>query len=233
MNTTQIPYGTHCWNPVWGCTPISAGCDHCYSQAFLRRFRKPQEVTINEEALVNPRFPREPARILVGFQTDLWHKAMPDHALYMIMAHARAHPDHRFVFLTKRATRFMNWSHDALYRIPDNCWFGVTVEDAENLWRVDFLILASVPHRWLSVEPMLESLSALNARELEWVVVGKETGSETRPYERQWVQDIVDTCGCAGIPVYVKPGTHTQDGREYRQYPSGLILPQEASDERV
>lgn len=89
-----------------------------------------------------------------------------------------------------------------------NVWLGVSVENAEYLWRVD--VLADVPQtfpvRFLSLEPLLGPLPTLKSvlGGIQWVIVGGESGGEARSMDVQWVRDIVRQCRQAKVMCFVK-----------------------------
>ncbi len=37
MQKTKIPWCTHTWNPVVGCTKIATGCKNCYAEKMAHR----------------------------------------------------------------------------------------------------------------------------------------------------------------------------------------------------
>src|ERR1700758_1723208 len=84
-NTTTIEWTDATWNPVTGCTKISAGCDHCYAERFSERFRGTPDhpfetgfdLTLRPKRLELPMFWRKPRMIFVNSMSDLFHKNIP------------------------------------------------------------------------------------------------------------------------------------------------------------
>jgi protein gp37 len=103
-------------------------------------------------------------------------------------------------------TRYNLWTnHIVLMTIPlPNVWLGVSVEDRPRKSRIDSLRKTPSVVRFLSLEPLLEDLGALDLREIDWVIIGGESGPKARPCNVEWVFEIVRKCKREGIPVFVK-----------------------------
>ena len=93
-------------------------------------------------------------------------------------------PSH-FQILTKRSAR-LRWSR--------NIWIGVTVEDRQATHRVGDLLDVPASTRFLSSEPLLESLGELSLDGIGWVIVGGESGPGARPMREEWVEEILAQC---------------------------------------
>lgn len=160
-------------NVVTGCTPVSAGCQHCYARAIYRRFGRDFDTVQwhpdKLERLANwkPRGsfkrPGDRAMVFVCDTGDLFHKAVPDLMIFDdldIMAIERADID--WQVLTKRPERLNTAVRSWLLRVhrsevPPNVWLGVTVENqAAADERIPLLLQVPAAVRWVSVEPCLE-----------------------------------------------------------------------------
>jgi protein gp37 len=161
MGDTTIPWATKSWNPVVGCTPVSAGCDHCFAKRIYERFhpgRSFAEVHTIEARLEETPHWRKPQRVFVDSMSDLFHPDVPDEFIdrvFDIICRERKW-GHTFIILTKRAQRMMNYILGARERlakivgswllidtipgqgVPDfhpwplpNVWLGVTAENQE------------------------------------------------------------------------------------------------------
>jgi protein gp37 len=111
-NATAIEWTDATWNPVTGCTKISAGCDHCYAERFSERFRGTRghpfengfDLTLRPERLEQPLRWREPRMIFVNSMSDLFHKEIPNEFIARLCdTMERAHW-HTFQVLTKRSS---------------------------------------------------------------------------------------------------------------------------------
>lgn len=240
------------WNPVRGCTKISAGCKYCYAERFAERFRgvrgHPYEqgfdLKLVPEKLGEPLRWSEPRRIFVNSMSDLFHERVPEAyiaAVFQIMKIARWHT---FQVLTKRADRLKSVLSSCFREAKhyDHIWWGVSVENRkQGLPRIEQLRHASVPNRFLSVEPLLEDLKELDLSGISWVIVGGESGPGARPMEQDWVLSIREQCKASSIPFFFKQwggvrksrtGRRLQ-GRIYNQQPALSSHPIKPRKERL
>jgi protein gp37 len=226
------------WNPVRGCTKISPGCKHCYAERFAERFRGVSghpfefgfDLRLVSQKLDAPLKWRAPRRIFVNSMSDLFHDSVPAdyiHAVGEIMAAARWHT---FQVLTKRHERMQSLLNGQLREIGSlpNTWWGVSVEDREHgLPRIGILRETNAALRFLSIEPLLESLGEINLAGIDWVIVGGESGPRRRPLSPVWVRELRDQCNAAGVPFFFKQWGgrspkelgRTLDGRQWNEMP--------------
>ncbi len=226
------------WNPVTGCQRVSPGCDHCYALTFAERFRgvagHPYEqgfdLRLWPQRLEYPLQWKRPRRIFVNSMSDLFHKDIPDayiHAVFAIMARADWHI---FQVLTKRSARLAQLAPTLPW--PPHIWAGVSVETASYGWRVDHLRQVPARVRFISAEPLLGSLAAVNLRDIHWVITGGESGAGCRPCDPAWVREIRDRCGPEGIAFFhkqwggrtPKSGGRDLDGRTWDEMPAAPPL---------
>jgi protein gp37 len=203
------------WNPVRGCTKISPGCKHCYAEAFAERFRgvpnhpfeQGFDLRLVPEKLALPLSWRTPKRIFVNSMSDLFHDDVPTEYIAkvgLVMASANRHT---YQVLTKRHDRMLELLSGQLRWMSDlrNVWFGVSVEDREHgLPRIESLRHTPASVRFLSIEPLLEDLGSLDLRQIDWVIVGGESGHGARPMKEEWVLSILKHCEAAGVPFFFK-----------------------------
>lgn len=203
------------WNPVRGCTKISAGCKHCYAERFAERFRgvagHPYEqgfdVRLVPEKLTDPLTWHEPKTIFVNSMSDLFHPSVPDDYISKIFEVMKVARWHTFQVLTKRSERLSDLLSGRLRQAADcdHIWWGVTVENKrEGLTRIQHLRCTPVPIRFLSIEPLLEDLGAIDLRGLSWVIVGGESGPGARPMLKDWVLSLKEQCSAARVPFFFK-----------------------------
>lgn len=140
--------------------------------------------------------------IFVNSMSDLFHDDVPAEYIKRVFdVMARAHW-HRFQILTKRAERLAALA-PALSWTP-NIWMGVSVENADYLWRIDRLRGTAAAVKFLSLEPLLGPMSALDLRGIHWVIVGGESGFRARPMNEAWVLEIRQQCHRARVPFFFK-----------------------------
>lgn len=228
MQTTKIGWTEITWNPATGCTPVSAGCQHCYAKRMAKRLHgrygypedEPFRPTLHLDRLHEPLPWRKPRMIFVCSMGDLFHEEVPSSFIAQVWDMMLACQHHTFQILTKRGKRM----RDIMRRwdVPPlpNAWLGVTVEDADNLKRLDYLMRTPAAVRFVSIEPMLGAVDVspylrrfvpapggrgdLECNALDWVIVGGETGPGARPMHLGWARGIRDQCAAAGVPFFFK-----------------------------
>src|SRR5262249_33213532 len=158
-----------------------------------------------------------------------FHQKVPDPYIAQVVQVMLDAPWHIYQVLTKRAERLA----DFLCRVSSaalapQIWWGVSVENRESgMPRIEQLRRAPVQTRFLSVEPLLESLGQLDLDGISWVIVGGESGRKARPMRREWVIDVRDQCLAAGVPFFFKQwggknkaaAGRLLDGLTYDEYP--------------
>ena len=199
---TRIEWTNKTWNPVTGCTKVSPGCDHCYAERLTERFgRDFSEVKLHPGRLDAPAHWKQPSYIFVNSMSDLFHSEKVPYAYVdQVFDIIRRCPQHVFQILTKRPQRMRHYPGSW----PSNAWAGVSIESEAYTWRADFLRKVGAQVRFLSLEPLLGPLDSLNLEEIQWVILGGESGPGHRPMNPEWVLDIRDRCRARGIPFFFK-----------------------------
>lgn len=207
---SHIEWTEATWNPVTGCTKISAGCKNCYAERLAkrlhamgnRRYLNAFEVTIHPDVVDLPRTWKAGRRIFVNSMSDLFHRDVPLSFIQKVFATMRACPQHNFQILTKRSSR----AREVAPRLdwPGNVWMGVSVEDATALNRIDELREIPAAVRFLSCEPLIGSLAGMDLRGIHWVIVGGESGPRARPMKIAWVREIYRACRTQKVPFFFK-----------------------------
>jgi protein gp37 len=235
------------WNPVTGCTKVSPGCKFCYAERLTKRFGRQEfsDVTVHPDRLDLPLRWRAPRLIFVNSMSDLFHDRVPlafVDEVFDVMARAEHHV---FQVLTKRPERLVAWhrEHHGGRALRSHIWLGVSVESAPYVWRVDKLRQVDVPVRFISAEPLLGPLTALDLTGIAWVITGGESGGtparalverdaaggwQPKPTALQWVRALRDQCQAAGVAFFHKQwggprptsGGRMVDGREWSAYPT-------------
>lgn len=202
---------TECtWNPVTGCTKISAGCLNCYAERMARRlqamgqpnYRNGFRVTLHPHMLELPLRWRQPRTVFVNSMSDLFHEKVPLDFIQQVFDVMRRAPQHRFQVLTKRSQRLAELAPGLQW--AQNIWMGVTVESGDYVARIDHLRETDAAIKFLSLEPLLGPVPDLDVAGIDWVIVGGESGPGARPMERDWVTDVRDRCLDAEVPFFFK-----------------------------
>lgn len=245
--TTGIEWTDATWNPMTGCTKISAGCDHCYAAVlahtktrdhYLRRL----PVKDNPENRANPFAPRFwldrldqplrwriPKRIFVNSMSDVFHAHFSIEMIRGVFDVMNAADWHQFQVLTKRPERALRLA-DELPWSP-NIWIGTSIENMAVARRADSLRgITQAAVRFISAEPLLGPLDDLDLAGIEWVIGGGESGGGYRACNPDWARSLRDKCQDAGIAFFwkqwggrtPKAGGRVLDNREWNEYPISL-----------
>lgn len=237
MAKSAIEWTQATWNPVTGCTKVSPGCKHCYAETLAfrlqamgqRNYRNGFLLTLQPHMLELPLTWKRPQLIFVNSMSDLFHEKIPESYIHRVFEIMRRAWWHQFQILTKRAERLEELSSSIEW--PQNVWMGVSVENQEYTYRTDHLRRTGAHIKFLSLEPLLGPLAALDLRGIDWVIVGGESGPGSRPIQRQWVAEIRDQCAQAGVAFFFKQwgGVNKKrtgrllDGRTWDDLPSKFV----------
>jgi len=212
------------WNPVTGCTKLSAGCANCYAERMALRLKAMGQpnyaegfaVRMHEHMLEVPMGWRRPQTVFVNSMSDLFHEDVAFDFIQRVFDVMQRADWHTFQVLTKRSGRLCELA--PLLRWPANVWMGVSVENAQVLHRVDDLRSAEGPGcRFLSLEPLLEPLPGIDLRGIDWVIAGGESGPRARPLAPEWVREVRDACVHDDVPFFFKQWGGTRKKRAGRE----------------
>ncbi len=167
-----------------------------------RNYRNGFDVTIHKHMLDLPLKWRKPRKIFVNSMGDMFHRLVPYDFVAESFSVMTKTSQHQFQLLTKRSLRLQRLSCDLPW--PQNVWAGVTVETADYLERVDHLRQTPAAVKFLSLEPLLGPIDNLDLTDIDWVIVGGESGPGARPMLREWVINIRDQCLAADVPFFFK-----------------------------
>lgn len=231
MSTSKIEWTEKTWNPITGCTKYSSGCAHCYAETMANRLKAMGVKkysngfipTMHEDSLDEPLKWKRPHTIFVCSMADLFHEAVTFEFIDKVMETIKKTPWHRYQILTKRANRMAEYfsSRD----IPHNAWLGVTVEDKRAKHRIDTLRNLNSSIRFLSCEPLLEDLGELDLTNIDWVIVGGESGVKARQVSPDWIRSIRDQAAKEKVPFFFKQwGTWGEDGIKRNKKANGKLL---------
>lgn len=208
--SSSIEWTESTWNPLTGCTKVSPGCANCYAERMASRLKamgNPNyvngfSITMHEDSLELPLKWRRPQTIFVNSMSDLFHENVPDEFIFRVFDVMQRADWHCFQILTKRSKRLM----DIGPQLPwlSHMWMGVSVEDRRHTFRVEHLRKTGAKVKFISLEPLLESIPNLNLESIDWVIVGGESGPRARPIKESWVIDIRNQCQEKKVPFFFK-----------------------------
>lgn len=207
---SQIEWTEATWNPVTGCSKISAGCKNCYAERLAMRlkamgnarYRNGFAVTLHEDVLELPKRWKQPRMIFVNSMSDLFHKEVPLSFIQSIFKTMQECPQHTFQILTKRSERLKSLADRLDW--PSNVWMGVTVEDGTVIHRIADLQQVPAAIRFLSCEPLIGDIGEMPLDGIDWVIVGGESGPYARPVKVEWIRSIFRQCRKEKIPFFFK-----------------------------
>jgi protein gp37 len=198
------------WNPATGCSKVSPGCAHCYAETFSERFRgvprHPYEQGFDLKLWPNrlglPLRWRRPRLVFVNSMSDLFHEDIPDDYIADVFeVMGRAHW-HTFQVLTKRHERLAELAPELDWH--PNVWMGVTIENRRFVHRADYLRQVRAAVRFISAEPLLGPLETLDLTDIDWLIVGGESGPKHRPVREEWLLELRDRCADEGVAFFFK-----------------------------
>jgi len=226
--TTKIEWCEETWNPITGCSKISAGCANCYAERMSKRLagrygypkEDPFKVTFHPDRLEQPFHWKKPRRIFVCSMGDLFHDDVKDCDINSVFLKMLNCDRHTYIILTKRPERMKDFvSIGTGWRgRMENVWLGVTAENQKTAdERIPILLDIPAAVRFISVEPMLSeidlklhsyaqsgSMHSTRRVFLNWIIAGTESGPKKRPAKTKWIRSLKDQCVSAGIPFFLK-----------------------------
>jgi protein gp37 len=240
MADSSIEWTDSTWNPVAGCTIVTAGCTNCYAMRMAARLaamgsekyrgltRKSGrrhvwtgKIRCDKKTLNVPRMWHKPRRIFVNSMSDLFHEDVPIAFIRKVWRVMQDTPHHTYLILTKRPERMA----EVVRGLPlaPNVWLGTSVEDNRVLGRIDALREVRAAIRFISFEPLIGSVAGADLTGIHWVIVGGESGPRARPMDPKWVNEIEEICRNAGIAFFFKQWGGTNKKRTGRLIRGGTV----------
>ncbi|MBS0645518.1 MAG: phage Gp37/Gp68 family protein [Verrucomicrobia bacterium] len=235
MAQSSIEWTEMTWNPVTGCDKISAGCKFCYAEVMAKRlkamgvekYQNEFKLTIHEDELATPYTWKKSKVVFVNSMSDLFHKDVPIEFIQKVFRVMKENPQHVFQVLTKRADVMLYYDKEGWLDWSHNIWMGVSVENEKAMKRIDLLRQSNARTKFLSCEPLIGPLPKLNLKNIDWVIVGGESGRKPRPMKKEWVLDIKQQCEKKDVAFFFKQwgGTNKKktgnllDGKKYLEMP--------------
>lgn len=209
-NKSSIEWTDSTWNPITGCSKISPGCKNCYAERMakrlqnmgVRRYKNAFELTLHPDVLELPLLWKTPKVIFVNSMSDLFHEEVPFSFIQRVFDIMKTAHWHTFQVLTKRSERLELLA--PMIEWPDNVWMGVSIESQKYVYRIDNLRNVPSAVRFLSIEPLISKIDNMNLKNIDWVIVGGESGPKSRKLEEKWVIQIKDICEKYKVPFFFK-----------------------------
>jgi protein gp37 len=180
----------------------------------------------DREALSIPYRWRKSRKIFVNSMSDLFHERVSDAFIRDVWKVMRETPHHNYQILTKRPERMAKLVATVIGEVLPNVWLGTSIENADVVDRIEHLRQVSATIRFISFEPLIGAVGAVDLRDIHWAIVGGESGKAARPIREDWIDEIYVQCLSAGTAFFFKQwGTWGKDnkkrskkanGREYR-----------------
>ena len=229
------------WNPVTGCTKIGPGCDHCYAERFAERWRgiegHPYEqgfdLRLWPSRLRQPTLWKKPRMIFVNSMSDLFHKDVDRQHIDKVFEVMEEADHHVYQVLTKRSSLMRNYVRRRYDggRVPSHIWLGVSVEDAAYKARIEHLRQINSDARFISFEPLLGPIGAVDLTGIAWAIVGGESGPKARPMLPEWATELRIACEQYGVAFFFKQwggarpksGGRLLEGEEWNGFPWKIV----------
>lgn len=238
-NNSAIEWTESTWNPTTGCTKVSQGCKNCYAEKLskrlkamgIKKYKNNFKFTQHNNEIDLPLHWTKPKKIFVNSMSDLFHeKAEMEFIGKCFFTMVKA-DWHIYQILTKRPDKMAEFSK--LFSkyfgcpIPGHIWMGTSVENNETVSRIKELKKVKCTVRFISFEPLLEDIRRVNLKNIDWAIIGGESGHHYRPVQKEWIQNLIEQCEKQKVRVFFKQwggtrpksGGRTINGRTYSQYP--------------
>ena len=229
---SRIEWTEQTWNPTIGCTKISPGCKNCYAESMalrlqsmgLKGYEGGFKIRLMPERIAEPLERKKPTVYFVNSMSDLFHEKVSFDYIDKVFEVMRQAHQHTFQLLTKRPARMARYC--SRRSVPANVWLGVSVEDKKyGVPRIDTPRGIEAVVRFLSIEPLLEDIGEIDLTDIQWVIVGGESGRRARPMQESWVENVRRQCMAAEVPFFFKQwGAWGPDGQRRSKKANGRAL---------
>jgi protein gp37 len=223
MAETSIEWTDATWNPVAGCTVLTAGCTNCYAMRLAARLEAmgqekyagltrrsgsravwTGEIRLDEQSLSAPPSWTKPRMVFVNSMSDLFHDKVSIDFIRRVWDVMRQTPQHTYQILTKRPERMAEIVGARGWKLLPNVWLGTSVEDERVLCRLDYLRGVPAVVRFVSFEPLIGSVAGGDLTGIGWAIVGGESGPRAREMKPVWVDEIEAMCRASGTAFFFK-----------------------------
>ncbi|XHR92368.1 DUF5131 family protein [Mucilaginibacter sp. UC70_90] len=210
MAQSNIEWTELTWNPVTGCNKISPGCKFCYAEVMTRRlqamgidkYKDGFNIRTHSDALSIPFTWKKSKIVFVNSMSDLFHPEVPLDFIKAVFSVMNSTPQHIYQVLTKRSERLLELSNELNW--TENIWMGVSVESEEYAYRINELSKTNAKIKFLSIEPLIAPVKTMDLKEIDWVIVGGESGHKARPIKKEWIDSIRIKCNKESVAFFFK-----------------------------
>jgi len=204
---SKIEWTEKTWNPITGCTKISAGCKNCYAEVIAKRFwkdRKFTDVQYHENRLSEPLHHKKPTMYFVNSMSDLFHEDIHRQNIVNILDVMKEAKQHTFQVLTKRPER-MKAILDFYDEVLPNVWYGISIENQAMADKrlATFREIKSYI-KFVSYEPALSEIDWDGYEFIDWIIAGGESGQKKRPNDIEWFRSTRDWAKTNNIAFFMK-----------------------------
>jgi protein gp37 len=247
---SEIEWTDVTWNPVAGCSLVSAGCTNCYAMRMAARLQAmghvkyagttrksgkrhvwTGKVNVDPFSLSAPLEWRKGKRIFVNSMSDLFHRGVPTSFIQQVWNVMAECPQHHFQVLTKRPDRMARLFANGTLDVLSHVWIGTSVENREARDRINQLAKIEGMTRFVSFEPLIGSVGDVDLSRIHWAIVGGESGPNARDMDASWVDELHAICRRDDVAFFFKQwgGRNKKaTGRElygqtYDEYPLELV----------
>ena len=250
---SNIEWTDETWNPIVGCSKVSAGCKNCYAMHMASRLEAmgvPQyqglttkqygkvnwtgETRLVESALNKPLHWKKPRQIFVNSMGDLFHPSVKFEWIDRVWEVVLNCPQHTFQILTKHPTEMLDFiiNLDPDHEGGNTILLGTSVENLEQTPRIAELNGCLGYRKFVSFEPLLGSVKGVDLTGIDWAIVGGESGTGARPMKAEWIQEIYDACQKSGTAFFFKQwGNYGEDGIKRSKKANGRLWQGQTWDE--
>lgn len=233
---SSIEWTDHTFNPWWGCSKVSPGCEHCYAETWSKRLGLKVWGGSQERRFFSDKHWKEPLKWNADARDDHSRKRVFCASMADVFESRSELNEWRdrlwslipetpwldWLLLTKRPQNILAmvpWHTEW----PSNVWIGTTVEDQKRAdERLPIFLKIPARTRFLSCEPLIGpvDLSAWTTRRskdllsIDWVIAGGESGPHSRPMYPSWARTLRDQCQSARIPFHFKQWGHWAPTRQ-------------------
>lgn len=193
MAETQIEWTDATWNPVAGCTIVTVGCTHYYAMELAERLevmgidkcvgltRRSGKRAVwsgvvreDRETLSTPYRWRKPRKIFVNSMSDLFHERVSDEFVLDVWKVMRETPHHNY------QERMAALVAARIGDVLPNVWLGTSIENVDAVHWIEHLRKSPADIRFMSFEPLIGSVGAVDLGDIQWAIVGGESGKSAR-----------------------------------------------------
>lgn len=244
---SSIEWTEATWNPIAGCLMVSPGCTNCYAMRMagrleaigLAKYRGTTrrsggrsvwtgQVGLDDASLSTPAQWRKPKRIFVNSMSDLFQEAVPVEFIGKVWRAMETANWHTYQILTKRPERMHAIMSSNDFKVLPHVWLGTSVESGDYVDRIDLLRATPAAVRFISFEPLVGRIGDVDLGNIDWAIVGGESGPRCRPMDPAWVREIRASCKKQGVAFFFKQwgGRNKKatgrrlDGRTWDAYPA-------------